>query len=192
MRVVGVAAQQPTGFSAELCGGTSSTPPVRSSWLSSPTKRPIGAGLRRIEAVTGAGADESVRRQRSQMMEVARLLEASSTEEVHEKLDTMLLARDAMQRSISKMARHWARDLATELLQLRRQVSGISLVVAKVPDPPDTSPETMRSMADDLRNGLEKVGGGVAVVGYPSGDKPGFIALVTKIWWSGASTPATC
>ena len=167
-------------FSAELCGGTHCERTGEIGLIIITKESSIGAGMRRIEAVTGAGADEYVRRQRFQMTEVARLLEASSTEEVHEKLDTMLLARDAMQRSISKMARHWARDLATELLQLRRQVSGISLVVAKVPDPPDTSPETMRSMADDLRSGLEKVGGGVAVVGYPSGDKPGFIALVTK------------
>jgi alanyl-tRNA synthetase len=179
VRVVEVNSTVPR-FSAELCGGTHCERTGEIGLIIITKESSIGAGMRRVEAITGQKSEEHLRRQRFQLMEVARLLEASSPEEIQEKLDTMLLARDALQRSNSKMSRHWARDVAAELLESRLELGGFSLVVAKVPDPPDTSPETMRAMADDLKSGLEKVGGGVAVVGYPSGDKPGFIALVTK------------
>ncbi|MFQ6020254.1 MAG: alanine--tRNA ligase, partial [Dehalococcoidia bacterium] len=79
VRVVEVPEDPSTGsgrFSAELCGGTHCQRTGDIGFLLIVDESSIGAGLRRIEALTGRGAEEHVRRQQEAIGDLSRRLGA--------------------------------------------------------------------------------------------------------------------
>ena len=168
-------------FSQELCGGThvSHTSEIGSFHIISESS--IGAGLRRIEAVTGRGAQELVQK-RMQVLEAAATSLGCCPDEVDQKV---LAFQDELQgqtREVTRLRREIAHRDFEALLSQVQDVSGVKVLAAQV-EAADL--DTLREMSDWFRNRVGSRGGGlpaqsgVIVLGAVMDSKPGFVAAIT-------------
>lgn len=160
-------------YSQELCGGThvNRTGDIGTFLILS--EGGIGAGIRRIEAVTGRGAVQAVQRLRRRQEEAASLL-STITDEVPGRVMRLLEELHAAQREIDELQLKLARADFQSLLGEVTEVDGIPLLAAQV-NAPDA--DTLREMADWFR---DKMQGGIIVLGTVAGGKPLLIAATTR------------
>ncbi len=137
------------GYSKELCGGThvASTGQIGAFRITGESS--IGAGLRRIEAVTGAGADELVARRLEALHETALLL-GEQPEQVPARVAALL---DRL-RETEKAAREAGSSTRSERIEAgtllaSAQEAGETKVMIQRFDGADAA--TLRALADDLR-----------------------------------------
>ena len=159
-------------FSLELCGGTHvrSTGEIGAFDLLSESG--IAAGVRRSEALTGAGAERAVRLRRQVLADLGTRLNAAP-EELADKIEALLGRNRQLERSLGELRRRVAALETSDLSNGAREVEGVTVVARRteVEDVP-----SLRAMADGLR---ESLGSGVGVLGADIGGKVSFIAVVT-------------
>jgi len=159
-------------FSMELCGGTHVGRTSQIGLFKILSEGSVGAGLRRIEAVTGSGALECLRERDRLLSQVADVLRVSPTEapEAAARLADNLRA---LERQIEGLQKKTAVSLAAELASGAVEYNGVRLVAARV-ETGDT--DLMSSLADSLAG---KLGSAVIVLGGPSDGKVVFVSKVT-------------
>jgi alanyl-tRNA synthetase len=147
------------GYSKELCGGTHVAATGQIGSLRITGESSIGAGLRRIEAVTGEGADELVSRRLEALHAAAELLGVAE-EEVPARVEALgARLREAERAARAPKATTAARLDAAGALAGAQQAGETKVVVEHYPD---ADAARLRSWVDDLR-GI--TGRFVAVVG---------------------------
>ncbi len=159
-------------ISAELCGGTHVASTGEIGFFHIISESSIGAGLRRIEAVTGRGAEEFIERFFSDWQEIAQIVGAS-LENVREKVSSTANERDVERKRALTLERELSKKIATSLLGQAEVVKGVTVLAAKVPS---LRIEALREMSDLLREQLKSA---VIVLGTIYDDKPLFLAMVT-------------
>ncbi|MEE8583150.1 MAG: alanine--tRNA ligase [Dehalococcoidales bacterium] len=142
--------------SAELCGGTHIGVTGEIGLFQILGERSIGAGLRRIEAATGGGAEAHIIKERED-----RLAEATARQE---KAETKRAEAIELEQ---------ARGQVEQLLGRVETVDGVKLLASRVPP---SRPETLRQMTDLLR---ERLGSVVIVLGTVYENKPLFLSAIT-------------
>ncbi|HOS81026.1 MAG TPA: DHHA1 domain-containing protein, partial [Anaerolineae bacterium] len=160
-------------YSQELCGGThvSRTGDIGPFFIVSESG--IGAGIRRIEAVTGRGALELFQALRTRQEQIAAALE-TTPEQTPQRVQRLLEDLRAAHKEVEQLYRQLARADFEALLGRVVEVEGVPVLAAHVAAP---DVETLREMADWFR---DKIKGGVIVLGTVIEDKPLFIAATTK------------
>ncbi len=146
-------------ISAELCGGTHVTSTGEIGFFHILGESSIGAGLRRIEAVTGREAEEVMKR---------------FSAEWQEKISSTASALDTERRRVQALERELSKKVAESLLSQTEVINGVKVLVAKVPP---SRMEILREMSDLLR---EQLGSVIVVLGTVYEDKPAFLAAVTQ------------
>ncbi|PIE81239.1 MAG: alanine--tRNA ligase [Chloroflexi bacterium] len=159
-------------YSMELCGGLHVGETNDIGQFRFVGEGAVAAGVRRVEAVTGRGAQALIAERLSVLARVEQLLNAPLSE-LETRLSHILAENKALQKEIGQLQRQVARSQFEGLLAQVQEVAGVNLLAAQV-DVADV--ETMREMADWFR---DKVGSGVAVLAAVSHDKPLFIATVS-------------
>jgi len=159
-------------ISAELCGGTHVTQTGEIGFFHIISESSIGAGLRRIEAVTGRGAVEYMERCLSSLEKVAQLL-GNSTDNAHDKVSSLITELDKERRQALALERELSRKIAESLLSKTEVINGVTLLAAEVPS---SRLPVLREMSDFLRERLKSA---VIVLGTVYEDKPTFLAVVT-------------
>ena len=164
VRVVEICDPQPhvhDCFSKELCGGTHvpATGVVGAFQIISDSS--IGSGVRRIEALTGAAAEDWI----SQHIDDLELAKVDQLREEAAKLRRRL--NQIEQRAAASAAASAARDLAAS----PADVDGIPVVAGRVSV---ESADALRRAGDEVRNIL---GEGVVVLGAVANDRPLFVAM---------------
>ena len=162
---------EPT-VSAELCGGTHVAFTGEIGYFHIISEGSIGAGLRRIEAVTGREAEALVERRLSSLEGIAQSLEASP-EDVQDKIAGLLAELEKERKHTLSLERELARKEAETLLGGVELIKGVNVLAARVSSDSQT---VLREMADFLR---DKLGSAIVVLGAVSGERPVFIAAVT-------------
>lgn len=159
-------------ISAELCGGThvKSTGEIGLFILTSESS--IGTGLRRIEAITGRGAEVFVQ-ERLVALEAIAEATSSSMAEAPKKVKALIAELTAQLKISASLERELARNRVEALLKEADQVNKITVLAAKVPF---TSMPVLREIGDLLRDRLKSA---VIVLGTVHDGKPGFVAMVT-------------
>jgi len=181
VRVVCIQADVPTGvqllseqrcYSKELCGGThlQRTGQIGAFYIVSESS--IGAGLRRIEALTGRGAEYMTRERLTTLAQVAEHLQVAP-EAASGRVTALLDELEAQRKEIARLRRQIALAGLSALVERVQTVSGVKVLAAQVEA---TSVEMLREMSDWLR---DKLGSGVIVLGAVVNDKPAIIAAVT-------------
>jgi alanyl-tRNA synthetase len=161
-------------FSAELCGGTHCERTGEIGAIIVTGESSIGSGMRRIEALTGAGAEKYIRQQRRQLQELANKL-GVSTNAVPARIDALVAQEDAQRKKIEKLERSLASGAGKEdLLAHAKEVDGVRVLATRVEA---ASVDGLRFTADSVRKSLAS---GVGVLGAVIDGKPMFVALVTK------------
>jgi alanyl-tRNA synthetase len=159
-------------FSIELCGGThvSSTGEIGLFYIQSCGS--IGAGERRIEAITSRGAEIFLEQRLAALEAVAQRLGAPP-QDVPSRVEALLVELEKERKRSQAFECELARKEAESLLGQVRSIKGINILSAKVSA---TSSEAMREIGDQLRG---RLGGGVIILGAIYNDRPNFVVMVT-------------
>ncbi|HUU64783.1 MAG TPA: DHHA1 domain-containing protein, partial [Dehalococcoidales bacterium] len=130
------------------------------------------AGLRRIEAVTGRGAETFIGRRFASLDNIARSLH-TLPDEAEEKVSTTASEFEAERRQRLALERELARLRTDALLGQVEEIKGVKVLVARVPS---SRLEILREMADVIRDKLRSV---ILVLGTVCEGRPVFLAAVT-------------
>jgi len=161
-------------YSGELCGGTHVHATGDIGQFIIVGEESIGAGLRRIEALTGRGADEYVRARLSTLDRLhVRLNVTGDDAELVGRVDALVQDLDSLKHRVQALERESGRSHAESLLAQAESINGLSLLTARVPA---ASTEALRDMGDFLRG---KLGSGVIVLGSVVDGRPNLLAMVT-------------
>lgn len=160
-------------FSCELCGGSHVPNTSVIGTFRILSEGGIGSGIRRIEAVTGAGALALAQQEQEMLKQVAQLVKAKP-QEVVEKVQQVLTDAKAVEHELVAARKELAAGSLDGLLSSSFEVNGINAVVAAVSV---GDMEELRNMADMVR---DKLGTGVVLLGMAQGEKVNFVCMVTK------------
>jgi alanyl-tRNA synthetase len=159
-------------ISKELCGGTHvrSTGEIGVFLITS--EGSIGTGLHRIEAVTGRKAESLIESRLTALQSVAKEVEGS-LEEVPNKVKILISELEAERKRVLSLERELSRRIAEDLPGQAEQVSGVTVLTAKVPA---FSMPILREMGDILRDRLKSA---IVILAAVYNGKPNFLAMVT-------------
>jgi len=160
-------------YSTELCGGTHVARTGDIGVFKVDGESGVAAGVRRIEAATGAGALEEIRRHEALLGEIAGLLRAGE-QDAKSKLEKLLGQQRELERRIQELQGKLAGGASRDLLADARTVDGATVVATRVDGLDD---QGLRDMADRIR---ERIGSGVVVLGAVRDDRVLLLAAVTK------------
>ncbi|MBI2396470.1 MAG: alanine--tRNA ligase [Xanthomonadales bacterium] len=137
-------------FSTELCGGTHVSRTGDIGLMKITSEGGIASGVRRIEAVTGAGAMELVELRESRLDEVSQLVGASE-DDVVAKLKQLLDRQKKLERELDALKAKNASALLNELAAAAPSIGGIRIVTGRIEG---MDAKTLREAVDALRNQL--------------------------------------
>jgi alanyl-tRNA synthetase len=162
------------GQSIEFCGGTHVRRAGDIGLFKIVSEAGVAQGVRRIEAVTGAGALDYLRRLEDELSRAGERLKAGPFE-IAARVDKLLADQKALDREIEKLKGRLAsggggRDLLAEAVLIK----GIKVLAAAV-DVDDA--KVLRDTGDQLR---DKLGSGVVVLAGTGGAEVKLVAMVTK------------
>jgi alanyl-tRNA synthetase len=161
------------GFSRELCGGTHTAATGDIGLFKIVSESGIAAGVRRIEAVTGAAAVSWVQDLAAGSDEICRLL-SGSLEDAPDKISSLLGRQKELEKELAALTAAMAVSDLDSLLDTAAEVGGVKVISGQVTL---DSPRTLREVGDKIR---DKMGSGVAVIGGEFGGKAALLALVSK------------
>ncbi|MEO2267026.1 alanine--tRNA ligase [Pseudoalteromonas pernae] len=160
-------------YSIELCGGTHVTRTGDIGLFKIVSEAGIAAGVRRIEAVTGADALDYVATQEGTLSQIASLLKADSAS-VLDKVQALIERSKGLEKQVSQLNDKLASAAGASLLDSVKEIAGVKVLIANVAG---TESKALRGMMDDLKN---KLGSGIIALGVANDDKVSLIAGVTK------------
>jgi alanyl-tRNA synthetase len=144
-------------YSVELCGGTHVARTGDVGLISLLSETGVAAGVRRMEAVTGAGAFDRVRSRDSLLREIAALLKAPEDESPG-RVEKLLAGVRELERRITELEQSKSGDVVATAIAAARDIGGAKAVVARV-DGVET--KAMRAVSDQIR---DRIASGVVVL----------------------------
>ncbi|WP_025949316.1 alanine--tRNA ligase [Geobacillus thermocatenulatus] len=159
-------------YSLELCGGCHVPNTSAIGLFKIVSESGIGAGTRRIEAVTGEAAYRFMSEQLAILQEAAQKLK-TSPKELNARLDGLFAELKELERENESLSARLAHMEAEHLTRQVKDVNGVPVLAAKVQA---NDMNQLRAMADDLK---QKLGTAVIVLAAVQGGKVQLIAAVT-------------
>jgi alanyl-tRNA synthetase len=160
-------------FSVELCGGTHISRTGDVGFFKLEAESGVAAGVRRIEAVTGQGALETIRKREKILEEIGAQLGARDGAAV-ERLEKLLAREKELEKKLRAMEQKLAGGAGAAASEEEvREVAGVKIVTRKLDG---VDPRTMREMADRMR---QKHGSAVVALGSDLGE--GKVALLVAV-----------
>ena len=159
-------------FSFEVCGGTHVERTGELGAVYVLGESSVGAGMRRIEAVSGRAAERLVWERFRREEAVARKLQVPPTE-AEDRVESLVDALDEANRARSALERRLSLQAAESLLEDRQDVDGVSVLAVRATA---ANADGLREVGDWLR---DKMGSGVIVLGSVIGERPLLVSMVT-------------
>ncbi len=159
--------------SLELCGGTHLAATGEIGLFRLVRESGIAAGVRRVEALTGAGAYEAVKRDEGLVAGAAEALKSEPEDLVKRAGDLTERVRE-LERHVRDLSSDSARNWVDDMINRAVEVDGVAVAAARV-DSPDM--DTLRAMGDTLRERL--AGAAVGVLFASFDERPVCIVVVT-------------
>ncbi len=168
VRVVAV-----SDYSIELCGGLHVSRSSEIGFFKIVSEGGIGAGTRRIEAVTGKAAYFAVKEEEAVLAEAAALLKANP-KDVATRVATLQADYKELQRENDSLSQKIANAQAGAILDAAQKIGDVTVLATRVEAKDNNQ---LRQMMDDLK---EKMESSIIVLGAVDGDKVMLCAGVTK------------
>ena len=160
-------------YSLELCGGCHVPNTSVIGLFKIVSESGIGAGTRRIEAVTGESAYKLLNEQVGLLKDAADKLK-TNPKDIGSRIDGLMTEIKQLQRENESLAAKLGNIEAGNLVSNAKEIEGITVLSAKVQA---ADMNNLRNMADDLK---QKLGSAVIVLGSAHDGKVNLIAAVTK------------
>ena len=161
------------GYSKELCGGTHVAATGQIGQFVITGESSIGAGLRRIEAVTGEAATEFVADRMEALRSTAGLL-GEREENVPKRVEALLARLREVEKAAKAPSASAKRLDAAAALHGAQDAGGAKVVIQTFAD---ADANALRELADDLRG---MTGRFVAVLGGASDGKPSLLVAASR------------
>ena len=160
--------------SIEFCGGTHVENTANIGLFHIISESSVASGVRRIEAVTGAGVLELLREQIDLARQAADVLKLGNPMELVKKCVAVMAEvkelereRDSLQAEISNMK-------AKNLFEDATEINGVRIVTAKLMN---MRPDMLRKMGDQIKADKNDI---VAVIAGVNGDKANLLVVAGK------------
>jgi len=158
-------------FSTELCGGCHINRTGRIGLCAITTEGGVSAGVRRIEAITGAAAIQRMQTQARTLEQSADRLRVSP-DNLLARLDQETDKVRELERELGRLKQKLASQAGSELADSAREVNGVRVLAARIEEGGDS----LRDTVDQLKN---KLGTAAIVLAAADGDKVRLVAGVT-------------
>ncbi len=159
-------------YSKELCGGTHVAHTGEIAFFHIVSEESIGAGVRRIEAVTGRAA-QTLAQERLRLLDQTAAILRVQPDQIDRAVRNLYAELQASQKENARLKAQLALQQTDSLAANAVDVKGVKVVMAEVPG---ADIQTLRDMSDKLR---QQLGSAVVVLATAVDDKPQFIAAVT-------------
>ena len=160
--------------SRELCGGTHASATGELGLIKILSEGAISAGTRRIEAVAGMAALESVEEMQKNLAGISQKLSCKS-EDANERLEKLIAAKNELEKEIKAHRKASAGKLVEEIAAKAILKDGKIPFMAEIVEV--ENPGLMRELAVKLD---KQCGGGAVVLGAKFGEKATILALCSK------------
>ncbi|MBE9486083.1 MAG: alanine--tRNA ligase [Chloroflexi bacterium] len=160
-------------YSMELCGGTHVDAAGDIGLFRILSEGGIAAGVRRIEAVTGAGALAQVHQQQQILQRLASLVK-SDPQQLELRVQKLLEQQKELEKELGQLQAKANAERSGELIDQVQEVAGIKLLAVKVAG---VDGKGLREFSDQLR---DKLGSGVLVLVSTAGGKVALLVAVSK------------
>jgi alanyl-tRNA synthetase len=159
-------------FSQELCGGTHTHATGDIGLFRILSEGGIASGVRRIEAVTGLAALETVHADQAAMEKMADLLK-SNKDDVVDRLETFVAEKKAVEKELAALKAQIASKSVENVEDDIREINGLKVLSKRVEI---ENPSQLRDLADKFKT---RLGSGVLLLGAESNGKALLISMVT-------------
>lgn len=159
-------------FSMEFCGGSHVENTAKIGMFKIVSEGSSGAGVRRIEAVTGHGAVAHVNETEEMVKGLAASLKCRVAD-VPSRLEALQAELKAAQKKAEELAGEIAKAQVSDVADKVKDVKGVAVLAQKVNA---DSMDALRNLGDQMR---DKVGG-VVVLAAAIGDKVSILTMATK------------
>ena len=160
-------------WSIELCGGTHVVNTEDIGLFKIVSESGIGAGVRRIEALTGKEAYEAFRDEEEQLMQVAQIVKSPQIKEVVTKTEQLQQQVKELQKENEKLATKLANQQAGDVFKDVKEINGTTVITAQV-NVKDMN--QLRQLADQWK---QKALSDVLVLGTVQGEKVNLLAAMS-------------
>jgi alanyl-tRNA synthetase len=164
----------PRGFySKELCGGTHVRRTGDIGVFKIVVEQSAAAGVRRIEAITGAAALADYQRAQELLREISARMGVNE-ENLAAAIERTAQTQKQLEKQLEAVKRKGALSKLDELAAQARTIKGVKVISAELEG---VDREAMRQLVDSLR---QKLGSGVVVLGTAEDGKVALLAGITK------------
>jgi len=160
-------------FSVEFCGGTHVVNTADIGLLKIVSEGSIQSGVRRMEAVTGATADEILFRRYLEIERLSRRLGVPDRE-LYERVEALLEEKKMLEKELAQARLAQAAGGLDAILASAVDRDGVRIASGRVAA---ADLDALKSIGDDLRNRLKS--GGVGVLGAEIEGKAALVCVVT-------------
>ncbi|MEW6218379.1 MAG: alanine--tRNA ligase [Thermodesulfobacteriota bacterium] len=159
--------------SRELCGGTHVQATGEVGLFRILSESGVAAGIRRIEAQTGAAALGRVQEEGAQLAALADLFKVPAAD-LGERAERLLARQKELERERAELMARLAVSDLDRLVAEARSVAGVRVLATEVPL---DSPKTLREIGDRVR---DRLGSGIAALGGVLDGKAALLVIVSR------------
>ncbi len=121
-------------FSTEFCGGTHLTNTSQVGLFKILSESGVAAGVRRIEAITGANVLDYINEKESLIAKTADIIKAPNVNELDQRAERLMAELKESLRNIESMRAKLAKSAADDIMSNAKELNGIKVIAARKED----------------------------------------------------------
>ena len=162
------------GFSIELCGGTHVDNTAKIGLIKIVSETSVAAGVRRIEAVTGANVLDLLNKYKGIIDDAADAIKSANPMEIAAKARAVAAELKESEKKVEALNAKLAGSKISDLMAGANEVNGVKIITARLDG---TQPNDLRTMCDKVKGDNDCA---VCLFAAVNGDKLTFCAAAGK------------
>ena len=160
-------------FSRELCGGTHVKETGDIGYFNIVSESAVSAGVRRLECLTGHGAEQFVQEMEDKLHAVGNLLKTSPND-LEKRIKQLLDEKKKLENDMFELKKRFASNKAADNRDNFEIINGIKFVGRAIPN---VHPKELKAFIDEI---TPEIGSGIVVLASNKDDKASIVVGVTK------------